>query len=97
MTEFDRQRLDDLFDWFQIHLPVPRRHDLTPATIFWFRPDAGACASRIWELVHVLREYGVAMRTMRTRSPGRIVYSDSMQVGAEPQRDTRCAAVRTVR
>ena len=96
VTDFDRHRLDDLFDWFQAHLPVPRRKDLTPATIFWFRPDASTCASRIWELVHLLREYGVAVRTVRTRRPGRIVYSDRMQVGAEPHRDTRCDAVRTV-
>ena len=96
VTEFDRQRLDDLFEWFAVHLPVPRREELTPATIFWFRPDAGTCASRIWELVHLLREYGVAVRTVRTRRPGRIVYSDRMQVGAEPHRDTRCDAVRTV-
>jgi len=96
VSEFDRQRLEDLFDWFQVNLPVPRREVLTPATIFWFRPDAGECASRIWELVHLLRDYGVAMRTMRTHRPGRILYSDSMQVGAEPHRDTRCDAVRTV-
>lgn len=96
VTDFDRLRLEGLFDWFQVHLPIPRREDLTPATIFWFRPDAGECASRIWELVHLLRDYGVPVRTVRTRRPGRIVYSDRMQVGAEPHRDTRCDAVRRV-
>lgn len=96
VTEVDRQRFEDLFDWFQTHLPLPRRADVTPATIFWFRPDAGECASRIWELVHLLRDYGVIVRTMRTRRPGRIVYSDCMQVGAEPLRDTRYSAIRTL-
>lgn len=78
----ERQRLRELFDWFNDHLARPRR--VTPGMIFWFRPDAGECASRIWELVHVLREHDVLVQTMRTRRPGYIEYSDDLQVGAVP-------------
>ena len=91
LTDVDREHFEHLFDWFGRHLPFPRR--VTPDMIFWFRPEARECASRIWELVHLLREHGITVQTMRTRRPGRIVYSDEMQVGAVPYR----GAVRTVR
>ena len=87
----DRERFEDVLAWFNRHLPFPRR--VTPEMIFWFRPEARECASRIWELVHLLREHGVLVQTMRTARPGRIVYSDGMQVGAVPYR----AVQRTIR
>lgn len=85
LPAFERQRLRQLFDWFNAHLARPRR--VTPGMIFWFRPDAGECASRIWELVHVLREHGVLVQAMRTRRPGYIEYRDEAQVGAVPYAD----------
>jgi hypothetical protein len=87
----DREQFDDVLQWFNRHLPFPRR--VTPDMIFWFRPEARECASRVWQLVHLLREHGVTVQTMRTTRPGRIVYSDEMQVGAVPYR----GAVRTIR
>ncbi|MGB7158016.1 MAG: hypothetical protein WBD40_08110 [Tepidisphaeraceae bacterium] len=60
---------------------------MKPATIFWFRSDAGECASRIWEIARLLREYGVPLQTMWTRRPGWIEYVDAFQIGAIPFSD----------
>jgi len=85
VTSIERARLHELFDWFNENLPRPRR--VRPAMIFWFRPEAGECASRVWEIVHILREHGVPIQTMWTRRPGWVEYSDRYQIGVIPFRD----------
>ena len=81
----DRDRLHGLFDWFHRSLPRPR--NVKPSTIFWFRSQAGECASRVWEMVQLLRDNGIPIQTMWTRRPGWIEYQDRFQVGAVPFTD----------
>jgi len=79
--------LGDTIVWYQDNLPVPsyfkKRKSDDPA-ICWFRVSAQARIGRLWELVHLLKEYGAFVRTIRTRNPGEIVYEDEYQIVAIP-------------
>jgi hypothetical protein len=41
--------LDDVLDWFERNLRVPR--PMTDAAICWFRGVASPCTQRVWQLV----------------------------------------------
>jgi hypothetical protein len=75
--------LRPLFDWFGDNLRAP---DVNGRAIFWFKSDASACISRIWQMVHVLKSNDHLVWMMRNERPGRIVYEDAFQVAAVPFR-----------
>lgn len=90
VSEWYRDALWEELFWFADHLPIPPRERFADGCgISWFRPDAGTSISRLWSVVAILREHGVAVRRIRTRRPGRVLYEDSQQVVAVPWRDLR--------
>lgn len=84
-TSLDATVLDALraeLRWFDEHLPSP---DLdVERAIFLFRPDAGACARRVWHLVHLLRQAGLLVDMQSIENPGKVVYEDAYQVAVVP-------------
>jgi hypothetical protein len=78
----DRARLRRWLRWFNRNLTVPR--DIPPAAIFWFRADGRCCLHRLWGIVRTLRRYGSPVRFVTTVRPGRVVYSDNVQIAAIP-------------
>lgn len=85
----ESEHLHAVFDWFQENLPCPPfRSNLdsgawTPSAVCWFRPEAHAVVTRMWDLVAILREHGISVRLVRSRKPGKIVYEDKYQIVAE--------------
>jgi hypothetical protein len=45
----------------------------------------------MWELAHVLEDYGFQVSTIREDRVGYVVYEDAMQAIAEPFADTNTA------
>ncbi len=92
LYEYESRWLEEVFEWFNTHLPCPpfgekrRAGKWTQDAVSWFRDDAGEALRRMWDLVALLREHGVAVRVVTTDKPGRIVYSDDYQVVAETPR-----------
>lgn len=82
----EQDELDEICNWFNRHLKVPRIR--VPQAIFWFKPDARACLDRAWQLAWCLRRHQVHVDLIRTRRPGRVVYEDHQQVAAIPWTDT---------
>jgi hypothetical protein len=76
----DKTRLRRWLRWFQRNLRIPR--DIPPEAIFWFRDDGRRAVRRLWGIVRTLRAYGSPVRLISTRDPGRIVYSDDLQIAA---------------
>ena len=80
------------FDWFNTHLPCPPfQQNLnsgrwTQDAVAWFLPYAREPIARMWDLVAVLKQHGVATRMLRSYFPGRIVYIDDFQIVAETPR-----------
>jgi hypothetical protein len=86
---------EEVMGWFDDHLVAPQdgpgawtwtsgRH---ARAIFWFKSDAREAIQRMRLLLCMLRHHGIALRLLRTRRPGHVVYEDAHQVGAIPHRD----------
>ncbi|QEH39182.1 hypothetical protein OJF2_77940 [Aquisphaera giovannonii] len=89
LYDFEEERLEAIYDWFNEHLPCPpfrgklRSGEWTRDAVAWFKPDAGEPIRRMWDIVAILREHGVAARMITAEKPGKIVYEDTYQVVAE--------------
>jgi hypothetical protein len=89
LYSYESELLEEAFDWFNEHLPCPpfgeklRSGEWTRDAVSWFRADAVEPLRRIWDIVAILREHGVADRLVTANNPGKIVYSDEYQVVAE--------------
>lgn len=92
LYDFESERLNAVYDWFNEHLPCPpfkkklRTGEWTRDAVTWFRPNAKAAIQRMWDIVAILREHGVAVRMVTTERPGWVVYEDEYQVVAETPR-----------
>ncbi len=83
LADWTRQWLDDSLDWFNENLPVPQLEEPDRNAIFWFRPQSKV-VRETWQLVTILREEGVPVNLRATKTPGRIVYHDPLQIAAIP-------------
>ena len=88
----EEELLEATFDWFNEHLRCPpfqqklAAGEWTRDAVAWFKPGAVEPIRRIWDIVAILREAGVAVRIITAARPGRIVYEDRHQVVAETPR-----------
>jgi hypothetical protein len=78
------QRLREILDWFNEHLPHPPKKFSADRAIFWFWSNAEESINRIWELVHLLRLHGYHVEVYKCRRLGNICYRDHLQVAAYP-------------
>ena len=89
LHSYESERLEEIFDWFNAHLPCPpfgqklQSGEWTPDAVAWFRPEAKRPVGCMWDIVAILREHGVAVRMVTSERPGKIVYEDDYQVVAE--------------
>jgi hypothetical protein len=89
LYSYESERLEEIFDWFNEHLPCPpfgqklRSGEWTPDTVAWFRSEAKEPVGRMWDIVAILKEHGIAVRMVTAERPGTIVYEDEYQVVAE--------------
>jgi hypothetical protein len=90
LLEEEHDRLDNVIDWFEEHLPLPDRSRLKPAAIFWFKSSADRLFKPMWDLVAILKEHGYHVELIKTRRPGRVCYEDAFQVAAIPYKNTTC-------
>jgi len=89
LEAYEVQVVDSAFEWFNQNLPCPpfgenrESGTWTKDSVSWFLPDAEEPIARMWDLITILKEHGMAVRVFRTRNPGNIVYRDAFQVVAE--------------
>ena len=77
-------RLEESYNWLNDHLPVPPFSSKWPRdAVAWFKDDAHDPIARMWDLVHLLEEHGRAVRLLRSKNPGRVLYEDDFQVVVE--------------
>src|SRR4051812_20450000 len=70
LNEHQTARLEDAYSWLNEHLPVPPFGKLPAGAVGWFKDDARESIQRMWEIVSLLRECGVAVRLLRSANPG---------------------------
>jgi hypothetical protein len=88
ITGSDADELNRLQLWFGENLEKPTSfgRDKRRRGICWFKTDATAHISRIWEMIQVLERNGIYVRKIRTDKPGYVIYEDEWQLVAEPFR-----------
>lgn len=98
ISKGDREILSEQLNWFSEHLAVPKRFNRTASKgylrknakgIAWFRDDAVEHIARMYEIKRVLEANGFVVHAVREERVGYVVYSDEVQVIAEPFADTR--------
>jgi hypothetical protein len=82
-------RAEEVCEWFDKHLPVPRLRNGQERAVFWLRADCGDMIQRMWDLVVILRENDIGVEVLRTKNPGQVCYQDRFQVAAVPWRRRR--------
>jgi hypothetical protein len=94
LPEYDYEALRETMDWFNEHLENP--YDFRPEpeglayqSICWFRATAREYLHRAWEMVAILEEHDIFVRTVKSHRPGYILYEDEAQVLAHPYADIR--------
>ena len=86
----ESKRLRELLGWFDQNLPEPPEYFYASRAIFWFKSSAHESVSRIWELVHFLRQHGYHVQTYKCSHLGNVSYEDEFQVAAyASDRDAR--------
>jgi hypothetical protein len=98
LEPFQIEIVNATHDWFNEDIPVPpfernlKSGKWSQDAVAWFVPDAVEAIQRMWDLVAVLKDHGVAMRVLRSESPGLIVYRDEYQIVAETAKRTHSSS-----
>ena len=97
-SRHDRESLKRHLKWFAAHLKIPDRFNRTSSKGFyrkntkgiaWFRDDALEYVSRMHDIKRILDANGEVVEVLQEDRVGYIVYTDEVQVVAEPFADTR--------
>jgi len=87
LDTYVRAELRSCIRWLEENLVPPSRlyrPGRRRYAISWFQPNATSEIAMARRLVTAIEEAGVPMRTLRTATPGYIVYRDAKQVVAVP-------------
>ena len=84
--------------WFSANLERPTRFTAAKApccrkknrALSWFKDTANDHIAQIRELVAILENHGVHVRTLKAKRVGYVVYEDKYQIVAEPFADMNC-------
>jgi hypothetical protein len=84
--------------WFSANLKRPTRFTAAKAPFYrkknravsWFKDTAIAHLAQIRELVAILENHGIHVRTLKVKRVGYVVYEDEYQIVAEPFADMNC-------
>jgi hypothetical protein len=87
-----QEQFDEHRNWFNEHLPVPRKRRKLNAGFCWFRPKAREHIARAREMARLIAETGVATAQIQTFRPGQILYRDDYQIVAKPGDGTPISA-----
>jgi hypothetical protein len=78
------KHLREILIWFQSHLATPPKDFVASRAIFWFKSSAEESIKQIWELVHLLRQYGYHVEVQKCRRLANIHWQDQLQVASYP-------------
>jgi hypothetical protein len=91
--EWILSELNEQFDWFNEHLPMPERvsrHFRRRSSIHgicWFDSDAKEAISRARYCAWLLEEGGLPVRTITTAGEREIIWRDAHQIVSKPTAD----------
>ena len=94
LPDYEYVALMEPLRWFGRHLKVPFDYRLEPSSLAeqalcWFRSTAHEHLTHAWEVVGILEERGIFIRTVKSQKTGYVLYQDEAQVLAYPFADLR--------
>ena len=95
---YEEDHHDVVLRWFNVNLKRPARFTAAKApfhrkknrALSWVKHTAIEHIAQIRELVAILENHGVHVRTLKAKRVGYVVYEDKYQIVAEPFADMRC-------
>lgn len=98
LREYEEAHHDTVRWWFSANLERPTRFTAAKAPFYrkknralsWFKDSAIDHIAQIRELVVILENHGVYVRTLKAKRVGYVVYEDEYQIVAEPFADLNC-------
>jgi hypothetical protein len=74
--------LQDAYAWLNTHLPCPpfKASGWGSTAVSWLKDTAGPSINKMWDIVALLEEHGVAVRLLRSKNPGKVLYEDDFQI-----------------
>ncbi|MBN1696005.1 MAG: hypothetical protein JW881_00705 [Spirochaetales bacterium] len=81
---YEEAFVEELFEWFNRKLPCPpfSSTNWPDNAVSWFKDTALEYISKLREIIALIEEKGVSVRTIKTSDPGKIVYEDDFQIVA---------------
>jgi hypothetical protein len=98
LFSYERDQHDMVRRWFNSNLEAPTRFTAAKAPFYrkksralcWFKDTAVEHIAQIRELVAILENHEVYVRTLKTNRVGYVVYEDEYQIAAQPFADLNC-------
>ena len=96
LTPSELARADKVFNWLYSHLDAPSKKTLrtNPTAVSWFRIEAREHIKRVERLIPVVEAHGYVARRRTCVSPGKVIYSDAVQVLADRRPSTQPSGFR---
>jgi hypothetical protein len=69
----DEESLNEIFDWFNDFLLVPRKFNKAKSgkrAISWFKDSASVCIGKARDIGNILEKYGYNVEMLLSRNPG---------------------------
>jgi hypothetical protein len=82
LSASDSDDLEELLEWFRLHLPLPPNRQRHTNAIYWYNPTAKQHIRKMWQLARLLEIYGYTVELVTSNYVGLAVYQDEFQVGA---------------
>lgn len=82
LNENEAKHLEEIYEELNERLPVrPFTNSRWPKdAVAWFKDTAGQPLRYMWDIVALLREHGLPVRMLKSKSPGKVLYEDDYQV-----------------
>ena len=94
LPEYELDRLLDLLGWFNLYLSSPfasrlRKSWRSSRAICWFKSSAHEHLEKAREMIFLLEDNDVYIRTIKSEKIGYRLYEDEVQVLAQPFADMK--------
>ena len=85
LSKYEIEWLEENYNWLNENLPCPpfSTNDQLKKGASWFKSTAEEPIKKIWEIVLLLREHDIPVRTLKSRMPGKCLYEDEFQIIVE--------------
>ena len=82
LYDYEVEVINKIFDWYNDNLPCPpfESSKWPRNAITWFKIEAQEFISKLYEIKAILNEHEVQVITIKTESPGKILYEDEYQI-----------------